>query len=196
MKPRALPLVNSARCALIDAADYDRLACHSWRLALTGYVTSDFRRDGRAYSQSLQRAVMDAPPGSFVCFRNGDPLDCQRAPNARHKLTQDKTLSTGSIIHYSERDGVYVPITCGMCLRKRPVKENSVYSNYTTRRKTPKGFCSHCRHKKYFDDEKTPAESTILVLVPKPFRFGIFILPKCAGILLLLKSQRRVRLKQ
>ncbi len=81
----------------------------------------------------------------------------RRNPN---NLGHDLTLSSGSIIHWSRLEGEHVPVTCGICLNERSAKKESIQSNYTSKKRT-KGFCPHCRHKKYFNDEKLSTKSTI-----------------------------------
>jgi hypothetical protein len=52
----------------------------------------------------------------------------------------DRTLDNNSIVHLSEIDGKYVPVTCGGCNRRRQLDYR------TTRSKSFTGLCYECSH--------------------------------------------------
>ncbi|MDQ3687530.1 MAG: hypothetical protein M3430_18295 [Acidobacteriota bacterium] len=60
----------------------------------------------------------------------------------------DETMSTGSIIHWAERDKERVPITCGVCAVKRPVRIRR-----GERRLRFTGLCFDCSHPKHTEEE-------------------------------------------
>lgn len=74
-------------------------------------------------------------------------------PKRRDK---DKRLSSGSTVHWSEREDDYVPVTCGRCGQKRPVHVSSVKRGYL-------GFCRSkgCSHIKYLKDMKLDSGSVV-----------------------------------
>lgn len=78
---RSVPLHNSDSVALVDAADYERIAGHSWRLKRLNGHPYVLRRDGHPPRAIwlLHREVLDVHDHRRVRFRNGNPLDCRRA---------------------------------------------------------------------------------------------------------------------
>jgi hypothetical protein len=60
--------------ALVDDADYERLAAHRWQLHPGGYA---MRKDGKR-TVYMHREVMDAPGGVEVDHRNLDKRDNRR----------------------------------------------------------------------------------------------------------------------
>ncbi len=69
--------------ALVDAADYDRVAQYRWwvyRLPTRCYAARHVRVAKGVYrKQLLHRFLMDAQPGQEVDHRDGDGLNCTRA---------------------------------------------------------------------------------------------------------------------
>jgi hypothetical protein len=65
----------------------------------------------------------------------------------------DQVLPSGSVIHWSEENNEFVPVTCGRCNHKRLVKQVTIKGNYLGRGKQCNGWCSDCRHRKYFDNQ-------------------------------------------
>jgi hypothetical protein len=76
---RAVPVGDRGHVALVDAADYDLVAAHRWRLLTprTGGPYAACSIGGRTVM--LHRLLLDEPPGLDVDHRNGIGLDNRRA---------------------------------------------------------------------------------------------------------------------
>lgn len=70
---REVPL-SQGYVALVDAADYERVAAHSWRYVLTGYAAG--RVEGA--NVFMHRWIVDAPDGVEVDHRDRNRLDNRR----------------------------------------------------------------------------------------------------------------------
>jgi hypothetical protein len=72
------------------------------------------------------------------------------------KRTEDVRLPSGSIIHWSERDGKRVPVTCGRCQRKHltSIPKGQAKQGWP-------GICKGCGRKKKWDDEILATGSVI-----------------------------------
>jgi len=77
-QPAVIPLGRARAAAVVDAADYDRVAQHRWFLGGTGYAIRNVRppQTGAIY---MPRFILDAPPGSVVDHINHDKLDNRRS---------------------------------------------------------------------------------------------------------------------
>lgn len=64
--------------------------------------------------------------------------------------TEDKHLSSGSVIYWSRREDPYVPVKCGSCGRERMVTANN------TTRQTFHGICRQCSNGEKWIDETLP----------------------------------------
>jgi len=74
-----IPLTKG-KVALVDAADYERVAAHEWyAVCVKGrwYATRWQRSPLRIVK--LHRFLLEAPPRVHVGFVNGDSLDCRRS---------------------------------------------------------------------------------------------------------------------
>jgi hypothetical protein len=101
---REIPLTRG-HVALVDAADYERVAAKKWATVLchgTQPRAQHYWREGRRVRAiGLGRFILDAPAGLVVDHINGDPLDnrrvnlrlCTQADNAmnRRKHSGQKT---------------------------------------------------------------------------------------------------------
>ena len=70
--------LGNGRQAVIDAADYPRVANFSWHQASTGYARSQVRGSRRKQCVYMHRLIMDAPVGMEVDHIDGDPLNNHR----------------------------------------------------------------------------------------------------------------------
>lgn len=76
---REIPLGNG-RVALVDDADYERVAAHRWHAARSSQKRENFYakcRIGRRTTY-MHRFILAAPPGAEVDHRNRDGLDNRR----------------------------------------------------------------------------------------------------------------------
>jgi hypothetical protein len=76
---RQIPLTHG-KIALVDAADYERVAAHEWsavRVHGRWYATRDVK-DPKRRQLLLHRFIFGAAPRVQVGFVNGDSLDCRR----------------------------------------------------------------------------------------------------------------------
>lgn len=76
---RHIPL-SRGRVALVDGADYERVAAHEWiALHMNGRLYAACRERSPQREILLHRFILEAPPRVNVCFVDGDSLDCQRS---------------------------------------------------------------------------------------------------------------------
>lgn len=76
---RQIPL-SRGRVALVDGADYERVAAHEWiALFMNGRWYAAQRERAPRREVLLHRFILEAPPRVNVSFVNGDSLDCQRS---------------------------------------------------------------------------------------------------------------------
>ena len=79
---RTIPLTQG-QVAIVDAADFERLSQWKWyaHLEHNGYraYRQTPRVEGRQRTQSMHRAIIDAPASMMVDHINHDPLDNRRA---------------------------------------------------------------------------------------------------------------------
>jgi hypothetical protein len=88
---RTIPLTRG-KAAIVDAADYDRLACRKWHARKVGESFYAVRVEGRR-SVYMHREIMNAPAGLLCDHKNHLTLDdrrcnlrpCTWAENARNR---------------------------------------------------------------------------------------------------------------
>lgn len=77
---REIALANGKGVALVDDADYERVAALRWHLTGHGYVRAYVGMDlGRSQHVYLHRLLLVAAAGQFVDHANGDTRDNRRA---------------------------------------------------------------------------------------------------------------------
>ncbi len=77
---RTIPL-SQGYAAIVDTADYDRVASHLWSVLKTtraNYACRGFRKDGRQVMALMHREIMAAPDDMQVDHRNHNGLDNRR----------------------------------------------------------------------------------------------------------------------
>jgi hypothetical protein len=82
------------------------------------------------------------PSGEFTMKpRAGARPLGKAAKSPRPPRHTDETLQTGSVIHWSERTGHHVPVTCGECGKRRTVRVQGSWN-----REPYTGYCPECAH--------------------------------------------------
>jgi len=85
-----IPLGNG-HVALVDAADYDRLAQYDWFLSGSGYATGFVPSDGKFRLVYMHRFIMQATPNQVVDHvNNANKLD-NRRQNLRFATSQQNS---------------------------------------------------------------------------------------------------------
>ncbi len=87
---RTIPLTQG-KVAIVDAGDYDRLACHKWHAKRVGDSFYAARSEGRTMI-FMHREILNAPDGLVCDHKNHDALDnrrsnlriCTQAENCRN----------------------------------------------------------------------------------------------------------------
>jgi hypothetical protein len=82
---------------------------------------------------------------------------CPRPVPAK-AIVDDEVLSSGSIYHWSEREGSKVPVTCGVCASKRIVKARSLVD----RQKPRAGYHLKCAIQQLPPQTKTKLKDEVL----------------------------------
>ena len=80
---KTIQLANGRGIALVDDADWEMCAEHSWRLRKssgtgTSYAITNIHVDGKKTTILLHRFIVKAPKDKQVDHRNGNGLDCRR----------------------------------------------------------------------------------------------------------------------
>lgn len=80
----------------IDAEDYDLVTEKKWAYN-NGYLRSGYRRNGVHYTFALGKYIhminrLDVP-GTQVCHKNGNPLDCRKCNLVNRTLSEKRKLA-------------------------------------------------------------------------------------------------------
>ena len=96
--PMAQIPLSQGKFATVDDADLEWLSRSRWSVCKHGckYAVRRTRRDGKATTERMHRAIMDAPPGMQVDHINGDTLDNRRCNLRLCTNGQNKQNSRGS----------------------------------------------------------------------------------------------------
>lgn len=82
-KIKRIPLSGKAgagKFALVDEADFERLAAHHWHVDAAGYPKRSVRQpDGYWAKRRMHRDVIDAPSGMITDHIDGDKLNNQQS---------------------------------------------------------------------------------------------------------------------
>lgn len=95
--------LSQGKVALVDDADFERLAVAKWCVTTNGYAISSSAPDGRGGKRhtTMHRLLMGSPEGMVVHHKNGDTLDNRRdnleiLTHSEHwKLPRSKSNRTG-----------------------------------------------------------------------------------------------------
>lgn len=94
---KTIPVRNSARPALVDDEDYERVSRYKWRLDVSGYAirTLNVWVDGveKQRWQPLQREIMGRKEGFVMDHKNGDRLD-NRKENLRFCTSSQNNMNS------------------------------------------------------------------------------------------------------
>jgi len=72
-----IDLTNTEQQAVVDDEDFEHIDQHTWYLHRSGSVIT--RTEGGANTRTMQSMVLDAPPRTWVGFRDSDRLNCRKA---------------------------------------------------------------------------------------------------------------------
>jgi hypothetical protein len=117
---KTVELASGRGVALVDDADYEKVAQYSWYFAdgyarVTRYLGGG-RKNGRRQTIGMHRLVMDAQPGQMIDHIDGDGLNNQRSNLRFCTMSQNQANSRRRRKFKSNYKGVY-PHTGGWMVR-------------------------------------------------------------------------------